>query len=153
MSEISTGFLAEDLGRVANAPLPKHNYVFSPDSSIQSRYSRPIILGEGSLYLFKAYGLGDEDRIYVNSVSRGSPRSYDRVMLEGPDPGVDLYVQRMTLGGEASWVFSPARPQLLVNLPGLYRFELGDDSMIGSNICLEYLAIRVVPGLPPGVIG
>ena len=154
MADVVTGYLADDLGRADRVPIPRHQYVFSPDRPPASRFSRPVVLAEGRLHLFRAYGLEAGERIFVNAVSRGSlAPPWERSGSDPPDSGVDLYVQRMTLGGAANWEFSAERPQLLINLPGLYRFELEFDEMRNSGICLEYLAVSVAPGAPPGVIG
>ena len=58
----------------------------------------------------------------------------------------------MTLGGAERWIMSAERPQMLINLPGVYRFELEDEDMLGGDLHLEQLEIRLVPGFAPGVV-
>jgi hypothetical protein len=55
----------------------------------------------------------------------------------GAPGGVDLYVDPVALGGPGDWTITPERPQMVVSLPGIYRFELSDQEALGRDFLLE----------------
>jgi hypothetical protein len=155
MAEVSTGYSVGEPVRWPSGPRTVHSYVFTPDSPLGQVYSHRVVLVEEMLYLFRVYNIPDGRSIYMNLVSQenaGPPPGGGCLPGEYPTAGGDLYLARMTLGGADKWIISAQRPQMLVNLPGVYRFELEDEDMLGADLCLEYSAVRCVPGVVPGVV-
>lgn len=140
MANVSTGWSLETPASRAEA-IPAR-YIFWPRSPVDQIFSRRVILTEGWTYLFQLHGA--DGRVFMN-----------RVTVESDDDlfsGRDVHVQRMTLGDPEDWILSPERPQMMVNLPGVYRFELERPDMLGGDLTLEYSILRCVPDHPPGVV-
>jgi hypothetical protein len=150
--EVNTGFLAEDVSRGPTGPGTPHLYVFTPDSPPGQVLSRRIVLPEGHLHLFRAYNMPPGRSIWMNIVSQEFATPLSGQLLDSPLPGRDLYMARMVLGGADKWVLTETRTQMLVNLPGVFRFELENADMLDDELCLEYSAIRCVPDFPAGVV-
>lgn len=149
MPDVITGWQTEDFSRAPSGPGTPHHYLFTPDSPLDQIYSRRVTLSDGLLYLFRAYNLPVDRRIYMNLVSAEHAGS----KADGePLFGRDLYIQRMTLGGPEKWILTSDSPQMLVNLSGVYRFELENLDMLGADLCLEYSIVRFAHGAAPGVL-
>ena len=149
MPDVNTGWQTEDFTRVPRGPGTPFQYVFTPDSPPDRLFSGRVMLPEGRMYLFRAFNVPAGRSIFMNWVTPeyGGAGPF----LDAPIHGRDMYVQRMTLGGADNWILSAERPQMLVNLPGVYRFELEDYDMLGQDLCLEYSCVRCVPEFKPGV--
>jgi hypothetical protein len=117
-------------------------YIFWPQSPVDQIFSRRVVLTEGWLYLFQLHGVEPDRRVFMNRVT--VERDEDLFF------GRDVHVQRMTLGDPERWILAIRRPQMLVNLPGVYRFELENADMLGGDLTLEYSALR--PRSMPGVV-
>lgn len=118
--------------------------LFTPDTPFDQQYSDRVDVRAGRVFLFQAYNLPPDRRIFACSVSpgilRGTAQSY-----AGGRPGFDAYMRRMDLGGEEAWTIDEGHTRLLVSLPGVYRFELEDLDMLGSELRLEYLCWEASP--------
>jgi hypothetical protein len=109
--------------RLGNTPL------FTPDSPTDRLYSSQLSIGPNKNYMFRAHGVPEGRRIFLEMVSKA--------FLEKDSP-MDLFYQTMTLGGAEQWVMSRERSQMLVTLPGVYRFRLENEDMLGGDMQLEY---------------
>ena len=152
MPDVITGWRSDELSRVPRGPGVTFKYVFGPDSPPGQIFSRRVLLTENRLYFFRAHNVPDGRSIFLNWVSLEHSEPLDG--CQTPDalpPGRDVYIQRMTLGDPDRWILTAERPQMMINLPGVYRFELSDEDMLGGDLCLEYSSVRCVPGAPLGV--
>ena len=130
--DIDTGFEAEDAEfRRGVGARPQREALFHSLSPLGETLSRRVSVRPGKVFLFQAFALPPDRRIFVNIVSFG--------VLDGRR-GADLYIQRMTLGGAESWELTFEKPQMLITLPGVYRFELESADMLGGDMRLEYFS-------------
>jgi hypothetical protein len=129
---------------------PLNVVVFSPHTPGEQTFSERITIPLGKAYFFRAHDVPDGKSIFINGVSLAAsvplggggcfpPEGY----CEGPD----LRVQRMTLGGADKWVLTAEFPQVLVNLPGIYRLELESPDMLG-DLYVEYTEFLASDRLP-----
>ena len=144
MPDISVGHQLGDTGRIPHGCGAGYEYVFGPRSPLDQIFSRRIVLPEGFLHFFRVHNIEPGRRVFMNLVTVATDADF---MC-----GIDTHVQRMTLGDPERWILSLQRPQMLVNLPGIYRFELENPDMLGADLVLEYSSVRCVPDVPPGVV-
>jgi hypothetical protein len=148
MPDIVTGYEL-DVGSASG----EFEALFSPDTPLGQLYSPRVEIKPGKVFKFIAFNLPEDGEIRMLTVSPGSLESQShRHCMYNPDfiPGVDLYYQRMTLTGEANWTLTADNPQMLVSLPGLYRFKLKSETMLGGDLRLEFYSwdVRHPPFFP-----
>lgn len=150
-------------GAPANIPeLPRalEKILFSPETPAGEIFSPRVTVSPGEAILVTGYNLPEDRSIYLNRVSVGSyavphgePCDY-RTQSARPRDGVDLFTGRMVLGKPEAWILSTGRPQMILPVPGRYRFELEDEDMLGGDMQVDYIKWELTDtfGLPWGTI-
>jgi hypothetical protein len=129
---ISTGFEEE-----FTLPQSERRAIFCREQMTDSEFSEVVSIAPGEVGVFTVYYMPPCEEIYTLWLSRGG---YGTKPGQGAiaRPAVDLYQLRMTLGGPENWVFTEARPQKIIVMPGSYRFELSNKEMRDSDMFMEY---------------
>jgi hypothetical protein len=141
-------------------PRATEKALFTPETPAGEIYSHRVTIVPGEAILVTGYNLPPERSIYLNRVSvgsyaapRGEPCDY-RAQGRAPREGVDLFTGRMVLGDPEAWVLSREKPQMILPIPGRYRFELEDEDMLGGDMQVDYIKWQLADtfGLPWGGI-
>ena len=114
------------------------NILFSPDSPAGERFSARVDILPGNAYLVSAYNLPPDRRVFLNQISTGTLPGREKADGWTPNRGQDFFMQRFRLGGERRWTLSESQPQILLLVPGRYRFELEDEDMLGDSLQVEF---------------
>ncbi|MDR1872027.1 MAG: hypothetical protein LBS60_08970 [Deltaproteobacteria bacterium] len=128
--------------------------LFSPDSPLEQVYSDYVIITSGKACMLQAHNLPDNRKVFTNIItSQIMPlASHCNAASSTFFTNVaDIYIQRMTLSGADNWILTADNPQMLITLPGVYRFEIEDTDMLGGDFRLDYYMWnieRINPGFP-----
>ena len=121
-------------------PAVTANVLFSPDSPLGERFSARLNILPGMAYLVSAYNLPADRKIFLNQISTGTLPGREKAEGWTPNRGQDFFMQRFLLGGADRWTLSERQPQILLLVPGRYRFELEDEDMLGEDLQVEFYA-------------
>lgn len=122
--------------------------LFNADEHSSEAVSAMVIIASGSAGLFTVYNMPDGKTISTLMVSIGTfggPRvpSACAPLRVGHLP-VDQYSIKPTILGAASWVLTSDNPQMIITLPGSYRFALEDtDMLLDTGLFMEMLPLRL----------
>jgi hypothetical protein len=140
MPAVVTGFLDQEGPAVRRLAESRHRVLFGPESPADQLYSDYVFVTLGQRIMLQAFHLPAGKAVFTNMVSTGTGRSGGLPM--------DLYIQRMTLGGADKWIMREDNPQMIISLPGVYRFELEDESILGQDFRLDYCSWMSDPPVP-----
>lgn len=139
--------------------------LFHQLSRLGEVFSPPLRLKPGEAAFIDVYNLPEGGEIYTNRIIIGS----FAVPCGGTCPpplkstqgdNIIMAEKRMTLGNPDAWIFynrpsagegeRKLQVQMVITLPGDYRFELSDEGLLGQDMILEYRKFDLdkVPGLP-----
>ena len=100
--------------------------LFDSDDIISREVSDVYPVSPGMAALVTAYNLPTEGSIHVEAVVVNDYRKPS----VGFAPPTDVRRVRPTIGGPDNWVIDADHPQLLIALPGTYRFVLSDPDLL-----------------------
>ena len=132
--------------------------LFSADLPHNSKTSPQIRITFRDMLLVDAYQVPEGKKIFLNRLVVGTrpipPLSPGAIVDTGrlTRGGTLLFSKRMDLNGLERWEMSAERTMLFLTVPGLYEFELEDESMV-ENMYVEITWFQVERPIPKDFFG
>jgi hypothetical protein len=135
---VSTGYYMPDPRGGGAVPPGGRITVFDAHAPGREPISLPYTVREDMALLLTAFNM-----------PAGGQMHTELAILSVPEPGpgrpfpgyVDIRAMRPSIGGADNWVIDGDHPQMLIALPGTYRFVLSDPCLLEET----ELAVEAVP--------
>lgn len=130
------------------------NVVFSNSVPYNNEESFIFDVKPGQLLVFDAYNIPDGGGINLERLVTGSRKSVSNGSVSGVmNPHIVsstsvLYWKPMEMFGAARWQLRPDKSIMVLSMPGTYRWKLSDETMLDSDLYVEYNVYSVDSQIP-----